>query len=87
MKSIGINIGKKKCVASVMNQKGTVLEGSSYENTIHGAKEFAAKMRLKYQKCQAVCEATGNMWIKTYEAFEEQGIPIMLANTYKLKII
>ena len=27
------------------------------------------------------------MWLKTFEAFEESGIPIKLANTYKMKII
>ena len=31
-------------------------------------------------KCQAVCESTGNLWIKTYEAFEDRDIPIELAN-------
>ena len=27
------------------------------------------------------------MWLKTFEAFEEHGIPIQLANTYKMRII
>ena len=45
-------------------------------------KEYGGKGR-----CQAACESTGNMWLKTFEAFEGCGIPINLANTYKMKII
>ena len=37
--------------------------------------------------CKAVCESTGNMWIKSFEAFEKADIHIQLANTLKLKAI
>ena len=90
MRNIGIDISKKKCIVCVMDDKGKILEETAYENTLADAKEFAGKMKREYGRrgqCRAACETTGNMWLKTFEAFEEYGIPIKLANTYKMKII
>ena len=73
-----------------MDGKGGVLERTSYKNTLEDAKEFARRMKKEYGgkgRCQAACESTANMWLKTFEAFEESGIPIKLANTYRMKII
>ena len=69
------------------DQNGTVLEETGYENTYAAATAFARKARREYGKCQAVCESTGNLWIKTYEAFEDRGIPIELANPMKVRAI
>ena len=68
-----------------MDRNGTVLEETRYENTYATATTFARKTRREYGKCQAVCESTGNLWIKTYEAFEDRGIPIELANPMKVR--
>ena len=90
MRNIGIDIGKGKCIVCVVDGKGGVLERTSYKNTLEDAKEFARRMKKEYGgkgRCQAACESTANMWLKTFEAFEESGIPIKLANTYKMKII
>ena len=87
MKNIGIDIGKKKCFICVMDEKGTILEETNYDNTLQHAKTLAKSMVKKYKKCQAVCESTGNMWIKTFESFEKQGIPIILANPLKTRAI
>ncbi len=86
-KSIGIDIGKRKCVTCIMDSKGNILEESSYANTVAGASEFAASARTEYGQCRAVCESTGNHWIKTADAFEQAGIPIDLANPFKIKAI
>ena len=90
MRNIGIDIGKGKCIVCVVDGKGSVLERTSYVNTLASAKEFARRMKKEYGgkgRCRAACESTGNMWLKTFEAFEGCGIPIKLANTYKMKII
>ena len=90
MRNIGIDIGKGKCIVCVVDGKGGVLERTSYKNTLEDAKEFARRMKKEYGgkgRCQAACESTANMWLKTFEAFEESGIPIKLANTYRMKII
>ena len=87
MRSIGIDISKNKCDVCVMGHDGKVLEYSTYANTLVDATKFAKSMKHKYKSCQAACESTGNLWLKTFRAFESAGIPIKLANTFKLKII
>ena len=87
MKNIGIDIGKKKCFICVMDEKGSIMEETDYDNTMQDAESFAKNMNKKYRRCRAVCESTGNMWIKTYESFEKNGIPIKLANPLKNKAI
>ncbi len=49
--------------------------------------EFAAYAKATYGQCKAVCESTGNHWIKTVDAFESAEIPLMLANPFKIKAI
>ena len=56
MKNIGIDIGKKKCFICIMDEKGTILEETNYDNTLHDAEIFAKSIVKKYKKCQAVCE-------------------------------
>ena len=87
MKNIGIDIGKRKCVVCITDEKGKVLEETDYDNTLYHAKKFAKRMKKIYRKCHAVCESTGNMWIKTFEAFESVKIPIILANPFKTRAI
>ncbi len=38
-------------------------------------------------KCTAACETTANLWITTIDAFGHVGIPIKLANSYKMALI
>lgn len=87
MRSIGIDIGKKKCVVAVMDSKKRILEEFSYDNTVEAATACAREMKRKHRRCQAAIESTGNHWLKTYEVFESCGIPIQLANPRKMKII
>ena len=87
MRSIGIDIGKRKCVVCVMDGRGNVLENTSYHNTLNEATALARNLKRKYRNCQAACESTGNYWLKTFDAFQRAGIPIKLANPFKLKII
>jgi hypothetical protein len=35
----------------------------------------------------AVCKSTGNLWLKTYHAFEKYNIDVKLANPLKTKAI
>lgn len=87
MKHIGIDIGMKKCYVCVMDDKGNILEDLQYVNTVRHAEALARQLAGQYGECRAVCESTGNMWIKSFEAFEKAGITVTLANTMKLRII
>lgn len=81
---VGIDIGKRVCVACIMLADGDVLRSVKYPNTREGVKAFINSL-AKYD-CEAVCESTARMWIKTYEEFEKCGIPIKLANPLRLKM-
>ena len=87
MKNIGIDIGMKTCVVCIMDEKKNVLEETAYPNTLKDATEFARRAAKRHGQCRAVCESTGNMWLKSFEGFDGAGIPIVLANPAKLKAI
>ena len=84
---VAVDIGKRKCVTCVMSQDGSISEISSYQNTSFDASIFAKRVLEKYGKCKAVVESTGNMWLKTYEAFESKGVEVKLANPVKTRAI
>lgn len=62
-------------------------EFSRYPNTISDAIMTAERLIAKYGECVGVVESTGNMWLKTYEAFESCGIKMKLANPVKTRAI
>ena len=70
-----------------MGADGTVLEEFSYGNRSDEVLKTAKRCKAKYGQCQAVCESTGNLWIRTADAFEKAGVPLQLANTYQTKVI
>lgn len=87
MKYIAIDIGKKNCVVCIMDSDGTIIDETMYPNTLADAQIFATQARKQYGDCMAVCESTGNLWIKTCQAFENNGIPVQLANPVKTRAI
>ena len=82
---VGIDVGKRVCAVCVMDKDGDILYEGKYPNTRAAAGELAVTILDRYD-CSAVCESTGNMWIKTYETFERHGIPMVLANPLRLKM-
>lgn len=82
-----MDIGKRNCNAYVTDQDGNHSEVYRYPNTRVDASEFAKRLIEKYSECKAVVESTANMWLKTYEAFEEAGIEVKLANPLKTRLI
>jgi len=89
MKNIGTGMGKRRCDVCVVDGRGRVLERRHYPNTAEDAGRFAGAMARRYGRasCQAACETTGNMWMKTHAAFEAAGIRILPADTFKMAII
>jgi transposase len=86
---IAVDIGKRKCVVCITDKDGSIVEETKYDNTLQDAEKFASNLDKKYdnKRCHAVCESTANMWLKTYEAFEKNGIDVKLANPLKTKAI
>ena len=85
---IGTGIGKKKCDTCVIDEKGRVLERGQYCNTTaRAAASYAKGIAAKYDVHSAACKTTGNMWTRTFRAFEDAKINIKLANTCKMAVI
>ena len=85
MKYIGIDIGKKSCSACIKDAAGKIIHEIKYPNTVRDAEMLIKDLpRGRYA---AVCESTGNMWLKTYETLEKHKIPVTLANPFKTKAI
>ena len=86
---IAVDTGKKNCVVCIADKDGSILEEIKYANTLEEAERFASDLYKIYdnRKCHAVCVSTANMWLKTYEAFEKNGIDVKLANPLKTKAI
>ena len=79
-KIVGIAVGEDVCDACVMDADGDVEEAFRYPNTRDAAGVFVDTLLSRYGRCSAVCGPTSKTWIKTYEAFEGRGVPIILAN-------
>ena len=88
MISIGIDVHKNRCVATVKKDTRKKLEQSSFENTTHGITGFIKHVKKTYGKdMQAVCESTANYWIRLHDTLEDNGIDTVLAHPAKTKII
>jgi transposase len=42
---------------------------------------------LRGKDASVVMESTNTLWIKLYDVLEEEGIPVVLANPYKTRVI
>src|SRR5579875_3100660 len=84
---VAVDIAKKNCMLCAENEFGTVDESFHYPNTTADATSVAKRLASKYGECEGVVESTGNMWQKTYEAFESCGIKMKLANPLKTRLI
>lgn len=81
----GIDIHKKVCVVCVKDEKGRILRQFQIRNTREGIGELLAFLRGK--EASVVMESTSTLWIKLYDALEEEGIPVVLANPYRIRVI
>ena len=74
-----------------MDSDGSIIEETKYNNTLDQAESFASSIKRKHgageSTITAVCESTGNLWLKTYQAFEKYNIDVKLANPLKTKAI
>jgi predicted NBD/HSP70 family sugar kinase len=45
---VGIDIGKRNCVACIMDSHGSIIEETKYDNTLDQAESFASSIRRKH---------------------------------------
>jgi transposase len=80
---VGVDVHKKRCIACIMDEHGSIVEEITFDNNNDGICEFVS--RLNHAK--VVMESTANLWIPLYEALESNGITAVLANPNKTKAI
>ena len=85
MRYIGVDVGKNRCQACIMDEDGGILEEFRFTNDAEGIQRL-----LKHVgdvDCKAVLESTGNLWLRIYEALEGHGVEMKLANPLQTKAI
>jgi transposase len=82
---IGIDVGKRRCQACIIDDERSVREEFNFNNTSDGIRNLLD--RASSTQCRAVLESTGNLWIRLYEALESHGVEVKLANPNKTKAI
>jgi len=85
MRYIGVDVGKKRCQACIMDEEGVVMEEFPFDNTFNGIRRLLEQ--IGGENCKAVLESTGNLWLRIYESLEEHGVEVKLANPYRTKAI
>ena len=81
---IGVDVGKERCRAAFMNQKGTIEKEFFFENNNKGITHLTSLLDIKDQ---VVMESTANLWLPLYEAIDNKHIKVVLANPMKTKAI
>ena len=88
MISIGIDVHKKKCTATLKRDSKRIVEQTSFCNNNYGINQFIQHIKGCYKEdAIAVCESTGNYWIRLHDTLEDNGINTLLANSLKTKVI
>ena len=81
---VGVDVGKAKCRAALMNQSGKVENEFFFENSTRGIEHLTS---LLTSEDKVVMESAGNLWLSIYDALENRNIKVVLANPMKTKVI
>lgn len=81
---VGVDIGKKKCSAAIMDQQGIIDDEFTFTNNHEGIEWFSKKLSLDDK---VVMESTGSVWTNLYNHLDGKHIPVVLSNPLKTKAI
>ena len=81
---VGVDVGKTRCRAALMNQQGNIEKEFFFENNQKGIQYLTS---LLTSEDQVVMESTANLWLTLYEALDNKNIKVVLANPMKTKAI
>ena len=84
VKYVGIDVGKAKCRAALMNQNGAVESEFFFENNSKGILKLVCTLT---SEDKVVMESTGNLWLNIYDTLDAKRIKVVLANPLKTKAI
>jgi transposase len=81
---VGVDVGKTKCRAALMNQSGTIESEFFFENNKSGIEHLTSLLTCEDR---VVMESTGNLWLNIYDSLEHKKVKVVLANPMKTKAI
>lgn len=81
---VGVDIGKNKCSAAIMEEHGLIDEEFTFTNNHEGIEWFSKKLSMDDK---VVMESTGSYWTNLYNHLDSKHIPVVLANPLKTKAI
>jgi transposase len=81
---VGIDIGKWKCRAAIMDQGGSILDEFTFTNNHEGIENLASRLSVDDR---VVMESTGSVWANLYNHLDEKHIHVSLANPLKTRAI
>jgi hypothetical protein len=84
MRYVGIDVGKAKCRAALMNHQGNIEKEFFFENNNKGIANLVSTLTVEDR---VVMESTGNLWLNIYDALDSRKIKVVLANPMKMKAI
>ena len=84
MRYVGVEIGKWKCRAALMDPEGSIIEEFTFPNDAEGIHDLASRLT---REDRVVMESTGSVWETLYNHLDERHIPVVLANPLKTKAI
>ena len=84
MRFVGVDIGKMKCRAAIMDQGGSILDEFTFTNNHVGIESLASRLSVDDR---VVMESTGSVWTNLYNHLDEKHIHVSLANPLKTKAI
>ena len=80
---LGIYVGKRKCRVVLKDDRGRILDKFFFGNNSDGISDLIKRIHNhRTKKCHAVCESTGNLWMRKHDILEDNGIDIILTNKY-----
>jgi len=84
MRYVGIDVGKQRCRAAIMDPEGAVIDEFTFSNNHQGIEDLASRLTVDDR---VVMESTGSVWTNLYNSLDERRISVVLANPLKTKAI
>jgi len=81
---VGVDVGKSRCRAAMMNQEGKITGEFDFSNDSQGIFHLASMLTMDDR---VVMESTGAYWLNLYNQLDELHIPVVLANPLQTKAI
>jgi transposase len=81
---VGIDIGKWKCRAAIMDPEGVIVDEFAFTNDTQGIENLASRLT---PEGRVVMGSTGSVWTNLYNLLDERHVPVVLANPLKTRAI